>query len=116
MKSKTFHPICLRLGKSLGLFILPGIRFGSVGFISLECKPFIYDELGSCPEGESFFPGLPLRESREEGLEAAIPASVILMAVSSLPAQHFPQPGAGSSIQTTFYSGGILSGFSPQPT
>lgn len=119
VKLKTFHPLGLRSCEGcepLYLTVILVLVFSWAGVL-LECQPFIYGKERSCFESESLFSGLPLWKSeRREAMEAAIPASVRLMAVSSLPAQHFPQPGAWSSVQTTFYSGGILSGFSPQST
>lgn len=49
-------------------------------------------------------------------MEAEIPASVLFPAISSLLIQHFSKPGAGSIVQATLHSGGVLSGLSPQST
>lgn len=97
VKLKTFHPLGLSpCGgcEPLYLTVMLVVVFSWAGVL-LECEPLIYGKERSCFESESLFSGLPLWKSkRREATEAAVPASVILMAVSSLPAQHFPQPGA----------------------
>lgn len=84
------------------------------GFISLECEPFISGKKGGYFEGESLFLGLSLWKSeRKKAMEAETPESIILMAVSSLPASISPNLELEALFkrhftQVEFYQGSVL--------
>lgn len=84
------------------------------GFISLEGEPFISGKERGCFEGESLFLGLSLWKSeRKKAIEAEIPESIILMAVSSLPASISPNLELEALFkrhftQVEFYQGSVL--------
>lgn len=116
-KSKTFCPLGLDFVKTVSFFILPWYQFEfSVGwgFTSVECETFISGKKGGCFESESLFLGLSFRKSeRKEAVEAEIPESIILMAVSSLPASISPNLELEALFkrhftQVEFYQGSVL--------